>query len=192
MKKMIWLTTLSVFSLVIIIPTVFALALDLIPANDQPGYDSNKRLAIYGTRTVTQKFVSQESNLAAIGTSIRNPNLKNKKEITFNLYDLNNVLIRKSTINGQNLEDGDFIKFVFEPVDESLGKQYLFTISTPLASPEETIEVFYNDLPTDSILEFSYDEKTHPGGLPLVTFHKPNSKFEVVKEIYSNLFSRLR
>jgi len=191
MKKMIWLTTLFVLSLVLIIPTVFALMLDMVPAADQPGYNSDKRLALYGERDVSQKFVSQQENLLAIATSIRNPNLKNKKEITFNLYDKEKGLIRTAILNGQNIEDGDFVKFVFPVIPDSLGKEYSFTLSTSLAGPEETIEVFYIDIPTESVLEFIYDEKTYPGGIPLVTFHKPNSRFEVVKEVYFSLFSRL-
>ena len=191
MKKMIWLTTLFVFSLVLVVPTIFALALDMTPAGDQPGYNSNQRLAVYGERTVSQKFVSRDINLAAIGTSIRNPNLKNKKEIILDLYDEDNKLVRTSHLNGQNFQDGDFVKFIFSPIADSMNKSYTFTISSPLAGPEETIEVFYFDTPTANIIEYTYDENTYPGGFPIVTFHKPNSKLEVVKKIYSNLFSRL-
>ncbi len=191
MKKMIWLTTAFVLFMVFVAPAILGLALDIIPAADQPGYNSDKRLAIYGKRGVTQKFVSKEKNLTAIGTSIRNPNLKNKKEVILNLYDANGVLIRTSVLNGQNLEDGGFVKFVFGAIPNSMEQKYSFTLLSPTASSEETIEVFYNDLPTDDILEFTYDEKVYEGGIPLVTYHRPDSKFSVVNEIYSNLFSRL-
>lgn len=191
MKKMIWLTTIFVLFLVLVVPGVLAVTLDMIPAGDQPGYNSNQRLSIYGERIVSQKFISKEKNLTAIGTSIRNPNLKNKKEIILNLYDESNKLIRTSTLNGQNFQDGDFVKFIFQPTTDSINRTYSFTISSPLAGPEETIEVFYFDTPTENILEYTYDEKSYPGGLPIVTFHKPDSKFQVVRKIYSNLFSRL-
>lgn len=191
MKKMIWLTTLLVLFLVFIVPGILALALDMIPASDQPGYNSNQRLSIYGKREVSQKFISQEASLTAIGTSIRNPNLKNKKEIIFNLYDEKKSLVRTSILNGQNVPDGAFVKFVFQPIPDSLRKSYLFTIASPEAGPEETIEVFYIDSPTESILEYTYDEKTYLGGFPLVTFHKPESKWEIVKSVYSSWLSRL-
>ncbi len=191
MKIMIWLTTLFILILVLIVPGVLALAIDMTPNGDQPGYNSNQRLSIYGVREVSQKFVSKEKNLTAIGTSIRNPNLKNKKPIILNLYNQNRELIRTSILNGQNLQDGDFIKFVFLVVPDSVNKTYTFTISTPLAGPEETIEVFYFNSPTENIIEYTYDENTYPGGLPIVTFHKPENKWEVVKDVYSNLFSRL-
>jgi len=191
MKKMIWLTTLSVLFVVFLVPAILAMTLKMVPAGDQPGYNSDQRLSIYGKRGVSQEFVSKEKNLTAIGTSIRNLNLKNKKEIILSLYDENNKLIRTSVLNGQNIQDGDFVKFVFEPIPDSLNKIYSFTIFSPEAGPEETIEVFYINSPTDSILEFTYDEKTHPGGLPIVIFHKPQSKWEVVWKVYSNWFSRL-
>jgi hypothetical protein len=164
----------------------------MIPAGDQPGYNSDQRISIYGTRGLSQKFVSKEKNLVAIGTSIRNPNLKNKKEILFNLYDDKGVLIRISLLNGLNIQDGAFVKFVFEPIADSSNKTYVFTIDSPEAGPEETIETFYINKPTDSIIEFIYDKKTHPGGIPLVTFHKPESKLEVIMKVYSSLFSRLQ
>ncbi|MEK7550237.1 MAG: hypothetical protein AAB535_00415 [Patescibacteria group bacterium] len=192
MKKMIWFTIFSVLFLVLIVPAILGLALDIISAGEQPGYDTNKRLSIYGERGVAQKFISSGANLTAIGTSIRNPNLKNKKEVILNLYNADNKSVRTSILNGQNFQDGDFVKFIFTPIADSMNKTYVFTIFSPLAGPEETIEVFYFNLPTETILEFTYDEETYPGGFPLVTFHKPNSKFEVVKEIYSNLFSRLQ
>ena len=190
MKKMIWLTTLSVLFVVLLVPAILAMTLKMIPAGDQPGYNSDQKLSIYGKRGISQRFISKEKNLTAIGTSIKNPNLKNKKEIILSLYDENNKLIRTSVLNGQNIQDGDFVKFVFEPVPNSLNKTYLFTIFSPEAGPEETIEVFYISSPADSVLEYTYDEKTYPGGLPIVTFHKPESKWEVVKKVYASWFFR--
>ena len=42
----------------------------------------------------------------------------------------------------------------------------------------------------ENILEYTYDEKVYPGGLPLVTFHKPESRWEVTKKIYSSWLSK--
>src|SRR5260370_36927719 len=105
---MIWLTSFFVLFLVFLVPGILASTLDIIPTGDQPGYNSNQRLSIYGERTVSQKFISDTNNLSAIGTSIRNPNLKNKKEIILNLYDTDKKLVRTSSLNGQNFQDGDF------------------------------------------------------------------------------------
>jgi len=185
MKKLIWFTTLTILFLLFIMPGVMTLAIDMIPANDQPGYGGSIRVPIYGERQYSQKFISRDSNLTAIGTSIKNPNLKNKLDIFFNLYDENGSLIRSSNLSGFNTGDGDFVKFVFEKINDSLNKIYTFTISSPAAGPEEIIEVFIIK-PTEDILEYSYGDEIYPGGIPMVAFHKPDSKLEIVKTVYSN------
>ena len=191
MKKLIWFTTISILFLVFITPAILALGIKLIPEEDQPGYNSNQRLSIYGERTVSQKFISQDANLSAIGTSIRNPNLKNKKDIILTLTDVKMKVVRTSVINGQNVEDGNFIKFVFDPIPDSENTTYVFTLASPEAGPEETIEVFYTQSMPSWIVEYTYDRNLYPGGLPAVLYFKPGSRLEVIKEIYSNWFSRL-
>jgi hypothetical protein len=186
MKKMIWITTLFVIFLVFVVPGILASTLKIIPSGDQPGFNSDQRLSIYGQRRVSQRFVSKTENLTAVGTSIRNPNLKNKNKVIFDLYDNNGTLIRTSVLNGQNFQDGDFVKFVFDPIIDSKDKNYSFTLSSPDANPEETIEVFYLGSPTDVILDYTYDDIIHSGGIPIVTFYKPNSKWETIKKVYFN------
>jgi len=191
-KKMIWLTTVSVLFLVFVVPAILASALKMIPVNIQPGYNSDIRLSIYKIRGFSQKFVAKTGNLTAIGTSIRNPNLKNKTDVIFSLYD-NGNLIRTSVLNGQNLEDGSFVKFVFPVIPDSLGKEYIFTITSPGAGPEETIEVFIISEPesTSGITEYIYEEEVHPGGIPLVSYSQPESKLKTINSVYSSWLSRL-
>lgn len=167
-----------------------ASTINMIPYGVQPGYDYNERLPVYGEKQISQVFKSKEKNLVAIATSIRNPNLNNKREISLDLYDENHNLIRTSVLNGKNIEDGDFVKFIFPVITNSSNKKYTFTLSSPSAGPEETIEIFTID-PTEYILNYSYENEDYSGGIPMVTFHKPDSKWEIVKRVYSNLFSRL-
>lgn len=190
MKKMIWFTTISILFVLFIVPGIMASAIKMIPAGDQPGYGP-RRLSIYGIGELSQKFISKEKNLTAIGTTVKNPNLKNKKEVILNLYDANNNLIRKSILNGFNIGDGDFVKFVFEVVPDSLDKEYSFTLSSPTAAADEIIEVFLIDGPANGIIEYTFGEETHEGGIPLVTFHKPDSQWEVIRGVYSNWLSKL-
>lgn len=192
MKKMIWLTIISVLAIVFVVPALLAMSLSMIPANVQPGYDPNIRLSIYSDRVFVQKFKSGIPNLTAVGLSIRNPNLKNKSDIIFNIYNLDGTLVRGVTINGQNLEDGSFIKLVFPAISDSQGKEYLFSISSPGAGAEETIEVFITKEGGDSgIIEYSYDGKDYVGGTPIVLYGKPESKISVVRSVYVNWLSRL-
>lgn len=83
------------------------------------------------------------------------------------------------------------MKFVFSPIPDSRGVEYSFTLSSPAAGAGETLEVFILDKPTPEILEYSYEGEVHPGGVPLVTFHKPDSRWQTVKEVYLQFFARL-
>lgn len=189
MKKLIYFTTGAILFLVFLAPAILALGVKLIPGNDQPGY--SQTLGIYGKRDITQKFISSGGNLATIGTSIKNPNLANKRDIIFSLYDENMNIIRTNTINGLNVEDGDFLKFTFDPIPDSNGKTYYFNLSSPTAGSEDMIQVFLSQNPPSWIVEYNYDQKVYPGGIPIVIFYKSVSKIAVIKDIYSNLFSRL-
>lgn len=190
MKKMIWFTTALILFVLFIVPGIMASTIKMIPAGDQPGYGP-RRLSIYGKEELSQKFISKEKNLTAIGTTVKNPNLKNKKEVILDLYDSSRNLIRKSVLNGFNIGDGDFVKFVFEPISDSLNKEYSFTLSSPTAGADEIIEVFLMDKPATGIIEYTFADETHEGGIPMVTFHKPNNQWEVIGGVYSNWLSKL-
>lgn len=183
----------SIFTIVIILvllfgtPAIMASLIKMIPANEQPGYGQMGRVSVYGDRTFTQYFISKQKNLTSVATTIKNPNLHNKKDVFFKLYDMENTLVRSVTMNGFNIGDGDFVKIIFEPIVDSGDKKYYFTLSSPSAGEEEIIEIFLT-AKTPEILEYTYDEETKEGGAPIVTFHKPESRLETVKSVYSNLF----
>ena len=190
MKKMIWFTSFLILFLLFITPGLMASLIDMMPANDQPGYSVDARASIYGERQFTQYFKSKDKNLIAVATSIKNPNLKNKKDIFFKLYDENDNLIRSSVLNGMNIGDGDFIKIIFDKISDSMNKKYYFTLSSPDAGEEEIIELFLIEA-TNEVLSYTYDEETRPGGAPIVTFHEPDSTWETVKLVYINWLSKL-
>ncbi|MDP3918075.1 MAG: hypothetical protein Q8Q30_02795 [Candidatus Woesebacteria bacterium] len=187
---MIKYTTFTILFILFIVPALMASLIKMIPADDQPGYGDMGRVSVYGIRDFTQYFVSKNKNLVAIGTTIKNPNLKNKKDIIFNLYDNNDNLIRTTTLNGFNIGDGDFVKIIFNVIPDSKDKKYSFILESPDAKEDEIIEVFLTN-ETDYILNYSYDDETHLGGAPMVTFHKPDSRLETVKLVYLNLFFKL-
>lgn len=187
---MIKFTTFSILFLLFIVPVLMLLLIKMVPSGDQPGYNWYSRVSIYGERELTQEFLSKYKNMTAVATSIKNPNLRNKKDINFNLYDENNNLIRTSKLNGFNIGDGDFMKFVFEPVIDSEGKQYKFIISAPTTNADEYIDLFLTD-PTKEVLSYTYDNETKKGGIPMVTFHKSEDIFTKIKDIYTNIFSKL-
>lgn len=190
MRKFSIFTIIIILAMLFLAPVFMASLIKMIPAKDQPGYGDMGRVSVYGDRNFTQYFVSKNKNLTAVATTIKNPNLHNKKEINFNLYDMDSKLVRTITLNGFNIGDGDFVKIIFDPIVDSVNKKYYFILASPSAGEEEIIEIFLTGQ-TDEILEYVYDGETKPGGAPIVTFHKPDSRLETIKLVYSNLFSKL-
>ena len=190
MQKFSIFTIIVILALLFGVPTLMASLIKMVPAKDQPGYGQMGRVSVYGERTFTQYFVSTDKNLTSVATTIKNPNLNNKKDIYFNLYTMDNVLVRSVVMNGFNIGDGDFVKIIFQPIPDSMDKKYYFTLSSPSAGEEEIIEIFLTGK-TDEIIGYIYDEETKEGGAPIVTFHTPGSRLETIKSVYSNLFSKL-
>lgn len=190
MNRFSQITILIILFILFVVPATLASLIKMTPANDQPGYGNMGTLSIYGKRDFTQFFVSKNKNLVAIGTTIKNPNLRNKKDISFSLYDMDDNIVRSTTLNGFNIGDGDFVKIVFEPIADSENKKYYFVLSSPDAKQDEIIELFIT-AQTSEILEYIYDEEKHIGGAPIVTFHRPDSRLETIKLVYLNLLSKL-
>ena len=189
MKKMIWFTVLAVLFSVFILPGILALGIRYIPYDIQPPLEGVKD--IYGQFTISQEFISQEAQLAGIGMTIKNPNLKNKKEFFLNLYDDKGQMLREITYSGANVEDGSYLKFLFDPIADSKGKVYNITLSNPSADEEEVLGVFYTLNKPDWIGRMSFNSEEQEGGISLVTFHKPLTKLGVIKTIYISWLYRL-
>lgn len=189
MKKLIWATTLIILFAVFVFPAVLALGIRYLPANIQPSLEGTKD--VYRTFTVSQEFTSLESRLTGIGMSIKNPNLKNKKDITLNLYNTKGDLLRTAILNGSVIEDGSFVKFMFDPIQDSKNQIYTFVLSCPSAGPEEVLPIFYTVNKPSWMGKMMYTETEVIGGVSMVMFNKPESKLIVIKEIYTNWFSRL-
>src|SRR3989344_2402343 len=100
MRIPIILTILTIFFFAIFLPVISTFAIRLIPSGIQPSLENTQK--IYQDLTLSQSFVSLKDNLAGIGVSIKNPNFANKKDVTFNIYDKDNNLIRSVILNGKN------------------------------------------------------------------------------------------
>lgn len=192
MKKLIWLTTLFVIFLIFVLPFAAAFFIRIIPDNDQPSYDINNKRGIFGIHEVSQVFKAQENNLTAVGISLGNPNLKNKSEVIFSLRDAGGEISREVKISGANIQDGDFIKFNFDPIANSKGKEFIFTLSSSMAGPEEVLNIYFSTQKTTWIGAATYDDKeTVDNGLPIVTYHKPLSYLQVAKDIFASWLKRI-
>lgn len=189
MKKLIWATTLIILFVVFAFPAVLALGIRYLPANIQPSLDGTKD--VYRTFTVSQEFTSLGSGLTGIGMSIRNLNLKNKKDVVLNLFNTKGDLLRTAIINGGIIDDGSFIKFMFNPIPDSKDQKYTMVIECPTAGPEEISPIFYTTNKPSWMGKMIYAEAKVDGGVSMVMFNKPESKLNVIREIYTNWLSRL-
>lgn len=142
MKKGATLFVLAV-TIVIFLPALLSFAIKLIPGRVQPSLNSTEK--IYGKYVAVEPFLATRDNLSAIGTSIKNPNLKNIDDVVISVYDQVGNLLRESIVNGRNIPDGDFIKFKFDPIKDSKNRMFnviLYSRSVDAASP---VEIFYTD-----------------------------------------------
>lgn len=176
MNKSIWFTTVVILFMVLFFPVLSLLLVKMVPGNDQPGFSGHVTKVVYGKIVATQTFVSIRNNLTAVGLSIKNPSNANNKSVFVQILDGNNNLLRTGELNGYSIQDGTFVKFVFEPIVDSKNKEYTFKISSPDATDKDSVGAFW-------------DEKV---GIPAVYYFKPQSRLEIIKEGFSDLFSRLR
>ena len=192
MNKLITATVLIVIFMVVGVPFVLALLLKYVPYNIQPGLAGTQD--IYGLITVSQDFVSQKDNLTGVGLSIKNPNLKNKKDLLLELYDNGDNLIRTTVVNGASIEDGDFVKLIFDPVEFSSNKKFKVNLSSRLTGKEDVLQPFYTQENIswmgNIVLDNGIEAEELEGSLAMVTFHKPASKLALVKEIFQGVSTR--
>ncbi len=191
--KIIIFTTVLVLILVCILPALLALGIRNVPDRYQPSLDRVQEA--YGDVVISQSFISTRDNISMIGLSIKNPNLENKKDISMNIYDKDNNLLRKSTLNGKSIPDGDFIKFKFPPIQDSKNKMITFSLSAPSSGKTEALEIF---LTKQSISGVEYlkvspikvDDQEASMSTSFVPFYKVSSPIALMSEIYIDWVKR--
>lgn len=187
--KLILFTTIFVLCLVFLLPGVFSLRIKYLPVSDQPSLDRTEK--IYGEKVLKQKFISSENNLTAIGLSIKNPNLLNKDDIDLTLFE-GDIVVRSHKLNGANIEDGAFVKFIFDPLLDSKEKEYEFSLSASGAKDATALEPFISSNKPKNTGSLMIGEQEATGSsLSYVSFYKPEGKLLLMSEIYSAWFGRL-
>ncbi len=212
------LLSVLITGLVILFPALLSLGIRIIPGQMQPSLGTTER--IYSTSVVTETFTASRNNLNGIGLSLKNPNYQNKQNVVVSLFSEEGELLGESTVNGVSIPDGDFIKFIFKPVEESRGKNFVFVLSSVWSQDSDATEVFYaNEQVTNSqkllngkipCLSKSsdpkvsmIDPKNNPGctllllenskkaNVSYVTFYKSTNPFLAIQEIYLGWWDRL-
>lgn len=140
MSRQILLTIIIIILVICIIPLLLTFYIEEIPSGSQPSLDYTEK--IYQTNVVTKEFRALDDRLSSIGVSIKNPNLANKQDLSFKLLDSNNQILRTVVRSGWTIEDGNFVIFSFDPITNSLNKQYKFVFESSESDLNNAFEVF--------------------------------------------------
>ena len=99
---------------------------------DQPIF-SYPTAEIEGTTTITQTLISPKNNLSAIRVMFSNLNKPKSGEITFSLREKgdNEKVLRQINFPLKKINDCTRYFFIFPPIENSMGKDYMFYFSSP-------------------------------------------------------------
>lgn len=188
MKKMIWITSLIVLFATLILPGILVVFVKFLPSGAQPPLGNT--IGVYEKNEIVQQFISTKDNLSGIAMTIKNPDFRNKQNIYLTVYDENSIQVAQSKLNGANIADGDFVKFVFDPIGSSLNKKYKFVLSSPDSNNSDQFPVFFTDTSAPWANGLSYLGEDVQGSVSFITLHVPTSKISLIGGMYSNLFGR--
>lgn len=178
---------LVVIAFIILMPVMIGLNIHSIQDPVQPSFAGTEK--IFQTALVSQKFQSKENNLAGIGVSIKNPNLANKNELNFSLYDGDNV-IRSLSINGGAIEDGSLLRFLFPKITDSKGKMYTFVLNSPVSKESEAFEAYLtNEKFSDE--SFYVNNNQRQENVSFIRIYKSDNPIAVLGAIFSGVIIKL-
>lgn len=181
---------ISILILVLtVLPALATFVIKVIPGGVQPSLGNTVK--IYDSLSYSQSFVSPENNLTGVGVSIKNPNFANKKNLSVKLLDEDDKLIREVTLNGQNIADGKFVKILFEPILDSRGKKFTWSVSSKESLFTDALEIFITDKKPSWSLDLKENDKVVPDGLSYVTLHRPLSATEVLTTVINGLINKI-
>lgn len=174
---------------IVLFPGILSLGIRQLPFHFQPSLNSTERL--YSTVIIKQDFQALDNGLSAIGMSIKNPNLKNKKDLALKVYNLDGGLVRSTVVNGSIIPDGDFVRFKFPPVSGSKGLSYNLVLSADDTNEDEAYGIFKTDSTPSFLGSLIVNNQETPDKISLVTFYQPPTPLHMMFAIYKTWFNKL-
>ena len=165
-------TALFVAFILLFAPALLSFGIREIPFRSQGSLVNRHK--IYGDIVARQEFISHKNNLSAIAATIRNFNLLNKKDMSLSVISEGKV-VRQVAVSGANIPDGALVKFKFDRISDSLGKEYTLTLSSPDSTSAEAFELYFGE-----------DNKT----IALSDYYQTSSKIELIGDIYKSFLVR--
>lgn len=184
MKK-IYLLVLCIF----VLPFFLSFFIKEIPNDVQHSLEGTQ--IIYKDVNVLQAFKSEMSNLSGIGMSIKNPYLRNRKDLILDILSSDRKLLRTTTVNGASILDGDLRKIEFEPIVDSKDKNYFLSLSSKDTEESETLEIFLTSKKVSWIGDLYINSNKQDSTFSFITYHRPNNILTITSEIFIQWGERL-
>jgi hypothetical protein len=130
---------------------------------------------IYGNISAGQTFISEYNNLNSVGIDL----------VTYGRAPLNNIIFHlKSSptsadimtvkLNGNLIIDNTYYNVTFPSIADSKGKEYYFSIEYPVATKDDSVSIWYNDIDTYSSGTAYYNNTLVSGDLIFKTHYDPS------------------
>ncbi len=100
---------------------------------------------LYDTITIGQSFVATQDDLSRIDIMLATYARENTHEIIFELREAeaqNPAIIQ--TIKAQSIKNNAYHSFRFDPISNSIGRTYIFSLSSPGSEPGNAITAWYH------------------------------------------------
>jgi len=167
-------------------PIFLSLGVRYTPGGFQP--PNGELVDIYSGKVVTQRFISGKDEFVGLGFSVKNPDLRNKKDLILDVTFGSEA--REVRINGSVIGDGDLVKFIFTPeIKFSKNKEVVFSLSSPDSSEDEMYQIYLEDgnsRPNAILLD---EDLGYP--ISFIDYYKVGNKFEYILQVYTKWLKKL-
>jgi len=128
---------------------------------------------IRGRRKVAQAFVAERDNLKGINVNMATFARANTQDVLFRLYaGPDDEEIATIIINASRILDNRFHPFHFDPVGDSRGKRFRFTIESPESKPGDAVTAWIDyTSPAGEGEELRVNGRRHPGRLSFKAYY---------------------
>src|SRR4030042_2914962 len=106
--KLLFSTAIGgVLLVVFLVPFLLSLTIKYVPYGFQPPLYLPEKIS--SEKEFRQEVTAMMDGLTGIGLSIKNPNLRNKDDLTLSVFE-KDILLRQVAVSGWIIPDGDLIK----------------------------------------------------------------------------------
>jgi GT2 family glycosyltransferase/2-polyprenyl-3-methyl-5-hydroxy-6-metoxy-1,4-benzoquinol methylase/glycosyltransferase involved in cell wall biosynthesis len=128
---------------------------------------------IRGRRKVTQEFVAERDNLKGINVNMATFARNNTQDVVFRLFaGPDNLEITTIIINASRILDNRFHPFHFDPILDSRGQLFRFTLESPESAPGDAVTTWIDySSPVSEGEVLRINGRRHPGRLSFKAYY---------------------